>query len=151
MSDDTRAATSDRLAIRRIIDASPERVYAAWTNPALLAQWWGPPGSIVTIVECDIRVGGQYRFAIQTAPASTYVVYGSYQVVQPLQKLVFSWRWEDPAMDIGSSLVTIEFQAQGECTEVVLTHTQLPSEEARNAHHAGWVGILDHLDSWLHQ
>ena len=79
MSDDTHVATSDRLAIRRIVDASPERVYAAWTNPALLAQWWGPPGSIVTIVECDIRVGGQYRFAIQTALVSTYVVYGSYQ------------------------------------------------------------------------
>jgi uncharacterized protein YndB with AHSA1/START domain len=149
MSDDTHMTSTEPLVLKRMFDAPPERVFAAWADPALLAQWWGPPGSRVIVIELDIRVGGRYRFHIEQPDAGTHLLSGIYQVVQPPSKLVFTWQWENPEMDIGNSLVTLEFHAHGMKTELRLTHAQLPSDIARTAHAAGWVGILDKLDTFL--
>ena len=101
--------TSEVIALQRTVAASPERLFAAWTQPELLRQWWGPPGSKVRSVEIDCRIGGTYRIGILQPDGRTYFVYGVYKEVQPPHKLIFTWRWEQPEMDIGNSLVTVEF------------------------------------------
>jgi uncharacterized protein YndB with AHSA1/START domain len=132
------------LFLERTLDAAPEQVFAAWTDPGLLKQWWGPPGSTVKVVEIDFRVGGRYRLGIEQGQA-TYFVGGVYHAIEPPHKLVFTWRWENVDMDVGKSLVTIEFHANGRKTDLRLIHAQLPTEEARTAHREGWVGILEEL------
>ena len=42
--------------------APRERVFAAWTDPKQIVQWFGPDGFEVESLECDIRVGGRWRF-----------------------------------------------------------------------------------------
>ena len=138
-----------RSSLARTFDARPERLFAAWTDPHLLAQWWGPPDSVVVSVEIDLRVGGRYRLGIKRSTQETHFVSGSYRVIQPPYKLIFTWRWEDPEMDIGESLVSLEFRAKGNKTELQLTHERLPTPEARLHHKDGWVGILENLDSFL--
>jgi uncharacterized protein YndB with AHSA1/START domain len=137
------------LLIERTYDAPPAQVFAAWTDPALLKQWWGPPGSVVEVAEVDLRVGGRYRLGIRRGPHSTYYVSGVYQIVQPPHKLVFTWRWENANTDLGRSLVTIELYAHGDKTNLRLTHEQLPTEEARQSHAEGWIGILVELHNFL--
>lgn len=148
MTNNAESHQSEVLILERTFDASPERVFAAWTDANLLKQWWGPPGSTVKVVEIDFRVGGQYRLGIQQGQA-TYFVSGVYHTIEPPHKLVFTWRWENVEMDVGRSLVTIEFQANGSKTDLRLIHAQLPTEEARTAHLEGWVGILEKLASFL--
>jgi uncharacterized protein YndB with AHSA1/START domain len=46
----------------RIVNASPDLVYAAWTDPDHLANWWGPAGFTNTFQEFDLRPGGRWRF-----------------------------------------------------------------------------------------
>ena len=144
---------SVEVSLRRQFAASPERLFQAWTDPDILAQWWGPPGSQVNFVEIDLREGGQYRIGITQPNGAVYFVYGIYKIVKPPQKLAFTWRWEQPEMDVGNSLVTISFEAQTQtdniATEVILTHTQLPNETARSAHREGWIGILENLSNFL--
>jgi uncharacterized protein YndB with AHSA1/START domain len=54
---------SDRqLILTRLFRASPEQVWAAWTNPAILPRWFGPEGFSCTTKEIDLRVGGVWRF-----------------------------------------------------------------------------------------
>lgn len=137
------------LSLRRTFSASQERVYAAWTDPKLLAQWWGPPGSVVKSVEIDLQVGGSYRIGFQHVEGTLIFVNGTYKEIQPPKKLVFSWRWENPDMDIGDSLVTLEFRALARKTELHLIHERLPTEEARISHKEGWTGILSQLGSFL--
>jgi uncharacterized protein YndB with AHSA1/START domain len=52
------------LEITRVLDAPPERVYEAFTDPDKFAEWYGPVGFPVdrTTVELDARVGGGQRF-----------------------------------------------------------------------------------------
>ena len=140
---------AETILFERTYNVPPERVFAAWTEPALLKQWWGPPGSIVEVAEVDLRVGGRYRLGIQRGPQAVYYVTGVYQAVQPPDKLVFTWRWENPEMDVGRSLVTIELRPNGHKTDLRLTHEQLPTEEARRSHAEGWAGILEVLDKFL--
>jgi uncharacterized protein YndB with AHSA1/START domain len=140
---------SQTLSLKRTFDAAPEKVFAAWTNPELLKQWWGPPGSEVTKVEMDLRVDGRYRIGIRHQGQAEFFVSCAFKIIQPPHKLAFTWRWERPDMDIGNSLVTIELQARANQTELLLTHAQLPTPEARAAHREGWVGILTKLGDFL--
>jgi len=55
------------LVVRRLIPASPDAVFAAWTEPAHLLKWWGPRGVSLAAAEIDLRVGGRYRLASKTA------------------------------------------------------------------------------------
>ncbi|MCH7663230.1 MAG: SRPBCC domain-containing protein [Chloroflexi bacterium] len=141
--------TGDILVLTRIFDAPPKRVFAAWTDPQLLAQWWGPPGSVVKEVEVDLRVDGRYRIGILHPEGELLFVRGVYREIEPVGKLAFTWRWENPNMDIGESLVTLEFQAEGEKTELRLSHALLPNAEARAGHAEGWEGILSELGDFL--
>jgi uncharacterized protein YndB with AHSA1/START domain len=140
--------TTDAVVVQRTIAATPEKVFAAWTNPQLLAQWWGPPGYKVASVELDLRVNGRYRIGLQQPNHDVFFISGTYQHIQPPEKLTFTWRWEQPDMDIGNSLVTVEITGSGRQTNLVLTHTQLP-EPAHVAHKQGWEGILDKLISFF--
>lgn len=139
----------EMLNLKRVFNALPERVFTAWTNPQQLKSWWKPPGSTVTTVEVDLRVGGQYRIGLKQPTQATYFVSGVYQVIQRPRRLVFTWRWENPEMDIGESLVSIEFRAKNNQTELELTHQRLPTLEARQAHKKGWEGIFDSLDRFV--
>ena len=62
---------SDRtLTLERLIHASPEQVWRAWTDPAILPQWFGPKGYSCETREIDLRNGGLWRFDM-TGPDGT--------------------------------------------------------------------------------
>ena len=52
------------LEIKRLMKASRERVYAAWTDPEQLQHWFGPAKVRTRALEAYVRVGGQFRWAI---------------------------------------------------------------------------------------
>lgn len=52
------AAESRELVLTRLIDAPREKVYRAWTEPALLQQWFCPKPWTVASAELDVRPGG---------------------------------------------------------------------------------------------
>ena len=145
--------TGITFSISKTINAPRERVFAAWTQPELLHQWWGAHGSFpAPIAEVDLRGGGQYRLGVP-APGkdAPYVCYGVYREVDPPEKLVFTWTWEKTPGDDSDfvpaeTLVTVEFIDKSGATEVVLTHEQFPDEHMRDEHEGGWVGCLDGLE-----
>ena len=59
----TPGAPADRTIVTtRVIDAPRALVFKAWTDPAHIAEWWGPDGFTTTIREMDVRLGGAWRF-----------------------------------------------------------------------------------------
>ena len=51
--------TDREIHIERILDAPRERVYAAFTDPELIPQWWGPHGTTAQVAEMDVRAGDE--------------------------------------------------------------------------------------------
>ena len=82
------------LVVRRHIAASPERVFAAWTQPEHLRAWWGPAGVSCPEAEVDLRVGGRYRIANQMSNGAVVWIAGVFERVDEPARLVYSWAHE---------------------------------------------------------
>jgi Activator of Hsp90 ATPase homolog 1-like protein len=68
-NDQAQAATittpSDReIHIERIFDAPRDRVFAVYTDPALISEWWGPRGTATIVDQMDLRPGGSFTTSL---------------------------------------------------------------------------------------
>ena len=118
------------------VAARPEIVFAYFVEPELYRRWKG------TNAELDPRPGGVYRV---TMPAGQ-VALGTYVVVEPPSRVVFTWGWEgDPDLPPGSSTVDVTLVPDGDGTLVRLRHAGLPDDAMRQPHAMGWQRYLGRL------
>ena len=135
------------LVVRRLIRATPERLFEAWTQPGQLKQWWGPENVTCIAAEIDLRIGGRYRIANQFPGGSVVWITGEFQAIEPPHRLTYTWQIEESS---GSSeLVTVCFEPRDGATEVIVTHTRIPDRTSRDRHEQGWLGCLDGLAEYL--
>ncbi len=128
------------LTVSRALAAPPERVWRAFTNPEELAAWlW--PGSWQTEVQADVRVGGRYRIA---SPVSGMALTGEYVAVDPVTRLVQTWRWDGEDEE---TLVTITIEPATDGSTLTVLHERFDSHESRDNHLQGWNDCLDRLPS----
>jgi uncharacterized protein YndB with AHSA1/START domain len=86
----------------------------------------------------DARPGGTFAIDVRGNPAG-----GEYVVVDPPQRVVFTWGIEDRAdFPPGCSTVEVVLRADGDETVVTLTHRDLPTEDSRRSHQQGWGEFL---------
>jgi uncharacterized protein YndB with AHSA1/START domain len=83
------------LVLSRLIDASRENVYKAWTTPELLKQWFAPAPWTAPEAELDVRPGGANRVVMRDPAGNDYPNRGVYLEVVPNQKLVFTDAYTD--------------------------------------------------------
>ena len=143
MNMQTPVSAKPSLTLKRRIKASPEKVFAAWTDPVLMARWLGPVGTIQLVAKTDPRPGGRYEMKMRM-PDDEHNVSGVYREFVPNRKLVFTWAWR--TMPERESLVTVELKPDGDGTLLTLTHAQFFDEQARNRHEGGWTGTLGKLE-----
>ena len=82
---------SDRqhhLTLSLFFNEPPERVYAAWTDPALMRGWMGASA------QADPRVGGTYRREVLDGTGARYVHTGRYEALEPNRRIVQSFSLE---------------------------------------------------------
>ncbi len=140
-------ATPSSLVISRTYPASVERVFKAWTDANQLGQWFAPTDDYTTKANVDLRVGHEYRIAITHKGGNVHTILGTYRLIEPPRKLVYTWRWENgPSAD---TLVTVDFNPDGEATKVTITHEQFTNTEDRDKHNEGWNGCLNRLQRTL--
>jgi uncharacterized protein YndB with AHSA1/START domain len=151
MRDTVPANAQHVIQVRRTFAAPRERVFRAWTEPVALQHWLSPAGCATSLAQVDLRVGGGYRIGMQYPGQPVFYVSGVYREVRPPERLVFTWRWEEPDMDCGETLVSVEFLARGQLTEVILTHSNFPASDVAEQHDRGWKEIFDKLAATLIQ
>ena len=140
-------ASPTSLVISRTYPASVDRVFKAWTDANQLGQWFAPNDDCTTKANVDLRVGHEYRIAITHKGGNVHTILGTYRVIDPPRKLVYTWRWEgSPAAD---TLVTVDFKPEGDATKVTITHEQFATTEDRDRHAEGWNAGLSRLERKL--
>ncbi len=132
---------SEHVRIERTFAASPERLYAAWTEPAILNRWFCPNPDVPLEVTADVVVGGAYRVDMGDG---RYVAEGVYTALEPGRLVELTWRWttEDGAP---TSRVRVELTPDGAGTRLVLTHTDLADADDVAGHREGWELQLGRL------
>jgi len=119
-----------------MIDATPETIWPFLTEPDELVRWHG------TVAEIDPRPGGVYRVLV----AGQFQSAGEYVEVVPMEKVVFTFGWEEAGHPIppGSTTIEITLHPEGDKTRVRLVHSGLP-DDALDDHGNGWASYLERL------
>ncbi len=84
-----RRSDSKELRITRLYDAPVSAVWDAWTDPAQVAQWWGPRGFTLTTHSKDLRVGGTWVYTMHGPDGTDYPNRTVYHEVEPHRRLVY--------------------------------------------------------------
>jgi uncharacterized protein YndB with AHSA1/START domain len=143
----TLAKAKPSLIIKRRFNVSAERVYAAWTDPEKVRQWFHCGDATVTDAAFDVRIGGHYTIATRKASGEENRASGVYRDVLPDRKLVFTWTHDrNPEAE---TLVTVLITPDGSGCYLTLTHEMFADEETRDLHNNGWTGCLDNLEAYL--
>jgi uncharacterized protein YndB with AHSA1/START domain len=146
----TKASEKLSLEIKRLINAPRDQVYAAWTDPAQLRQWFGPEKVQTRNLIADARVGGKFRWDLTNSEGEKMTCLGEYRELQPGKKIVFTWQWDDDEdWENHTSVVTVELSDRDNGTELRLIHEQLPNEASRDGHTEGWNSALDKLEKFF--
>ena len=147
-----RSVTHSTFVIERSYDASPGRVFAAWSDPEAKARWFGPPDEDGSgEYELDFRVGGRElnRGAGPNGQAFTYEA--RYQDIVPDQRIVYAYDMHLDDTRISVSLGTVELAPEGDGTR--LTYTEqgafLDGLDSAEMRQSGTGGIFDALGEEL--
>ncbi len=122
-----RSNDSNEIRITRLYDAPVSAVWDAWTDPAQVAQWWGPRGFTITTHSKDLRVGGTWVYTMHGPDGTDYPNRTVYHEVVPRARLVYDHGASDdrPAL----FRVTVEFTEEAGKTRMEMTMT-LPTPQA---------------------
>jgi uncharacterized protein YndB with AHSA1/START domain len=119
---------SDReIRSERVFDAPRDVVFAAYTDPELISEWWGPDGTTTIVDVMDVRAGGSWRFEIRNSDGSETAFRGTYREVTPPERIVQTFEWE--GMPGHVAVETATFTEQGDSTRLVTTSLFHTTEE----------------------
>jgi uncharacterized protein YndB with AHSA1/START domain/tRNA A-37 threonylcarbamoyl transferase component Bud32 len=135
------------LRVARTIPAPIEKVFEAWTQPAVMANWYAPTDEYFpSVVEVDLRVGGNYRVGMRHKDAADVsLASGQYCRIEAPHVLSFTWIWNWAGGAEQDTQVTVELQPAGEFTDLTLTHERFRDKSLRDRHETGWTGCLERL------
>lgn len=149
---DNAATTSDRdLILTRIIDASPEKVFRAWTEPDLLKQWFAPLPWTTPVAETDVRPGGASLIVMRGPDGKEFPNRGVYLEVVKNQRLVFTdaytKAWEPSEKPFMTVILTFENDGGKTRYTALVRHWTVADREAHEkmGFHQGWGMCTDQL------
>ena len=143
--------SSKELSLTRLIKAPREKVYAAWTQPELMKQWFAPLPFTTPIVELDLRVGGASKIVMQDVDGNQYPNHGVYLELVPNEKIVctdaYTSAWVPSEKPFMTMILTFEDEGGDTRYTARVVHW---SEADREAHeqmgfYEGWGKCADQL------
>ncbi len=143
----TRIEAVPDLPVIRIIrefEAPPERVFRAYVEPDLFAQWCGPRSIDTRIDVWDARTGGEWRYTASRAGDDfTAVFWGSFHEVRPPERIVQTWAYDGHPDGVSLETATFEALEGGRCR--VVGTSVVESIEIRDQILAGGMetGVLE--------
>ncbi|MFF0817467.1 SRPBCC family protein [Rhodococcus sp. NPDC003318] len=112
--------------VERVFDAPRDRVWAAYTDPELVAQWWGR-GNPLDVETWELEVGGHWRF-VEHHDGGSDGFEGRFREVMPQERLVYSFEWD--GMPTHASIDAVDFvDLDGERTRIVVESLFLTTED----------------------
>src|ERR1022692_3390969 len=91
--------SNNSVTLHRVLKATPEKVYRAFTEPNALASWMPPYGYLGVVHNIDVRIGGSYKMSfINFSTGNGHSFGGEFLEVKPNEFLKYSNIFDDPNM-----------------------------------------------------
>lgn len=152
------AEDTGTIRIERMFDAPRELVFAAWTQPEQLVQWYAPRGCTIEVVKLDARPGGRFHWCIHNPSFGDCWCVGVYKEIVRPERIVYTLATADRAgnpiepVQAGhdphwprETLVTVTFAAVRGATRLTLEQNVLESLAKQTGAHPSWLQMLDRL------
>jgi len=160
-------SVAGEFVFTRVIDASRERVWQAFTESERLMQWWGPAGFTMLAANVDLRPGGAFHYGMRAPDGSEVWGKWVYREIVPPERLTVIASFSDEAADITrhpyspdwplellSTMTLIEHEGRTTVTVQAVPHSateieRRTFEDARDSMDEGYTGTLDKLAEYL--
>jgi uncharacterized protein YndB with AHSA1/START domain len=142
------SVTHSTFVIERSYPTSPERVFAAFADPAKKRRWFAEGGgSGPREFEMDFRVGGSEHSRGKMLDGTPLANDTSYQDIEPNRRIVFAYTMSVGGRRISASLSTIELLASDKGTDFVYTEQAafFEGSDGPKIREAGWSSLFEQL------
>jgi uncharacterized protein YndB with AHSA1/START domain len=128
------------LHVERVFDAPRGKVWEAWTNPEILAKWWGPRGWETTIKAFDFKPGGVWHYCMKCVDADQGEFYGmeswglaTFRDIQAPDKFTYNDNFADADGNVNTEMpsfdITMVFEETPDGKTRLVSDSELASEE----------------------
>ena len=130
------------VKFHRVLRATPERVFRAFTDADAMAKWLPPNGFTGKVHEMDARVGGRYRMSFTNfTSGKSHAFGGEYLELVENERIRYTDKFEDPNMP-GEMETTVDIKAVSVGTELNIVQTGVPEMIPVEACYLGWQESL---------
>jgi uncharacterized protein YndB with AHSA1/START domain len=136
---------NNSVSLHKVLKASPEKVYRAFTEAKALASWLPPYGFLCTVHELDAKVGGTYKMSFHNfSTGNSHSFGGKYIEMKPGEFLKYSDKFDDPSLP-GEMITTVWLRKVMVGTELKVTQEGIPAAIPAEMCYLGWQDSLDKL------
>ena len=159
-----KTAAEQELVLTRVLNASREKVFRAWTDPEQVKQWWGPHGFTMPYCKIDLRPGGVYHNCMRSPEGRDYWNKGTYKEIVKPERIVCTDYFSDekgsqvsptqygmsPDYPVETTIAVSIAERRGKSTLTV--HQSIPESLAeRIGAQQGWTESLERLEEFLEE
>jgi uncharacterized protein YndB with AHSA1/START domain len=136
---------SNSVSLHRILKATPEKVYRAFTEASAMATWLPPYGFTCTVHEMKVEKGGSYRMSFQNfSTGNSHSFGGKYVEIKPNEFLKYTDKFDDPNLP-GEITTTVSLRKTIAGTEIKITQDGIPAVIPAEMCYLGWQESLEKL------
>lgn len=136
---------SNSVSLHRILKASPEKVFRAFTDATAIASWLPPYGFLCTVHQMEAKAGGTFRMSFTNfSTGNGHSFGGTYVDVKPNEFLKYTDRFDDPDL-AGEMTTSISLRKTIVGTELKISQEGIPSAIPAEMCYLGWQESLDKL------
>ncbi len=136
---------SGTVSLHRMLKASPEKVYRAFTEATAIASWLPPYGFLCVVHEMTVKTGGTYKMSFQNfSTGSSHSFGGKYLEIKPNEFLKYTDQFDDPNLP-GEMVTAVSLRKTIAGTEIKITQEGIPDAIPVEMCYLGWQESLDKL------
>jgi len=153
MTVQNQTSESRELQLVRIINASPEKLFRAWTEPELLKKWFTPSPWTVSVAKTDVRAGGSSLIVMRSPDGIEYPNQGVYLEIVKNERIFFTDAYTQAWVPSEKPFLTaiITFEAMGDKTKYTarVLHWSVADRHSHEVmgFHQGWSQATDQLSA----
>lgn len=146
-----RSITHASFTIKRIYDASPAQVFAAWADPAIKRRWFSGSDEASPGHELDFQVGGKEVNRGGPAGGPVYTYEARYRDIVPDERIVYTYDMYVDETRMSVSVATVELAAAGDGTQLTMIEQGafLDGLDTSEQREHGTKVLLEKLDAAL--
>lgn len=137
--------STNSVTLHRVLTATPEKVFRAFSEVDAYASWIPPYGFIAKIHQMDFKEGGEYKMSfINFSSGKSHSFGGNILEIETNKHLKYTDKFDDPNLP-GEMITTVTFKGVSCGTELNITQTGIPEAIPAEMCYLGWQESLEKL------